>query len=68
MNKSELLALGASADLQTACRALGIGKSTGYVLASKGEFPCRVIRVGTRYIVPNHGPDGLFALLGIEAA
>lgn len=65
MNKDQLLALGVSTDLQTACAALGIGKSTGYALAQQGKFPTRVLRLGSRYVIPT---GELLALLGIEAA
>lgn len=37
--------------LAVAAAALGIGRSTAYTLAAAGEFPCKVIRVGTRYRV-----------------
>ena len=60
MSPDELLALGASTDIPTSCRALGISPSSGYAQAKKGEFP---IRVGSRYVVPT---AGLLDLLGIE--
>ncbi|MCC8929745.1 DNA-binding protein [Rhodococcus sp. I2R] len=63
MSPDELLALGASTDIPTSCRALGISPSSGYAQAKKGEFPVRVIRVGSRYVVPT---AGLLDLLGIE--
>lgn len=63
MTTDELLALGASTDIQTACRALGISKSSGYALARSGDFPCRVIVIGARYVVPT---IGLLDLLGIK--
>ena len=62
MTPEEIDALGVSTDLQTACRAIGISKSSGYAAAKSGKFPCRVIRVGSRYIVPT---SGLRELLGI---
>jgi hypothetical protein len=34
-----------------ACRAFNIGRSAGYDLVARGEFPCRVITVGNRYRV-----------------
>jgi hypothetical protein len=55
MSRSQLDALGVSTDLQTAADALGISKSAAYDLASKDEFPVRVIRVGSRYAVPTAG-------------
>ena len=39
-------------DLMTAARALGIGRSKAYRLARDGQFPCRILRVGTHYHVP----------------
>lgn len=65
MKPQELDALGVSTDLQTAARALGISKSSAYALASRDEFPTRVIKVGGRYIVPT---AELRALLGMGAA
>lgn len=62
MTPEEILALGVSTDLRTANRAIGISDSSGYAAAKAGEYPCRVIRVGGRYIVPT---SGLKELLGI---
>ncbi|PKV76554.1 helix-turn-helix transcriptional regulator [Nocardia fluminea] len=38
-------------DMATAAAVLGIGRSTAYSLAAAGDFPCKVIRIGTRYRV-----------------
>jgi len=62
MTPEEIDALGVTTDLQTAARALGISKSSAYSAARSGTFPCRVIRVGSRYVVPT---AGLRALLGV---
>lgn len=62
MDRAELLSLGVSTDLQTACRAIGISKSAGYALARDGKFPTRVIRAGQRYVVPT---EALQELLGV---
>lgn len=62
MTPEEIDALGVSTDLQTACRAIGISKSAGYTAAKAGTFPCRVIRIGSRYVVPT---AGLRELLGM---
>jgi predicted DNA-binding transcriptional regulator AlpA len=35
-------------DVRTACRALGISRSHGYNLIAAGEFPAKVIAVGSR--------------------
>lgn len=65
MTREELDALGVSTDLRTAARALGLGASTAYQLASEGKFPVPVLRAGSRYIVPT---SGLREALGIGAA
>jgi hypothetical protein len=46
------VARGATVDLMTAARALGCGRSLAYELARRGEFPCEVLRLGSRYVVP----------------
>lgn len=65
MRNEEIDALGVSCDLRTAARALGVSKSTAYALAQKGEFPVRVVRIGSRYVVPT---ADLRALLGLGSA
>jgi hypothetical protein len=65
MSRDEVLALPATIDLPTACRALGLGRTLGYQLAQRGEFPCPVLRIGRRYLVPT---AGIHALLGLTAA
>jgi hypothetical protein len=51
LTEAEVLALPAVVDLETANRALGIGRSTGYRWAKAGEYPCRVIQLPTGYRV-----------------
>jgi len=51
MGRNELLALPVSVDLLTAGRALGVGRTTSYELARRGEFPTPVRRLGNRYRV-----------------
>ncbi|MFI7168171.1 helix-turn-helix transcriptional regulator [Rhodococcoides fascians] len=63
MTPEEVLALGASTDIPVACKAMGISPSSGYALVKKGQFPIRVIKVGSRYVVPT---VGLLDLLGIQ--
>jgi predicted DNA-binding transcriptional regulator AlpA len=63
MTLAELLALPVMVNIDTASRALGLGRSTGYELARRDEFPCRVLRVGSSYRVPT---AELLRLLGIE--
>ncbi len=65
MSRDEVLALPATIDVPTACRALGLGRTLGYELARRGEFPCPVLRVGRRYLVPT---AGVHALLGLGPA
>jgi excisionase family DNA binding protein len=48
----ELLALPAITDLPTAARALGLGRTKAYELAKRGQFPCRLLRIGSSYRVP----------------
>ncbi len=62
MKREDLLALPATVDLPTAGRALGIGRGQAYELAGRGEFPCRVLKLGARYKVVT---ADLWELLGI---
>ena len=63
MTLAELLAMPVTVDIGTAARALGLGRSTGYELARRGEFPCRVLHVGSSYRVPT---VELMRLLGVD--
>ncbi|MER6000876.1 helix-turn-helix domain-containing protein [Nonomuraea angiospora] len=58
---AEIQQLPAVVDLVTAGRALGLGRTTAYQLAKDGHFPCRIIRIGKKYLVPT---AALLALLG----
>ncbi len=58
----QLNALPSVVSLETAARALGIGRTKAYQLAKTDEFPCRIIRVGTGYHIPT---AELLTLLGI---
>lgn len=51
MSREELLALPVAVDLDTGNRALGLGRSKGYELAKRGEYPCKVLRLGNAYRV-----------------
>ncbi|AXG82729.1 integrase [Streptomyces paludis] len=51
MARDELMGLPAAIDLDTANRALAIGRSTGYALARRGEYPVKVLRLGNAYRV-----------------
>lgn len=63
MTLAELLALPLMVDVSTAARALGLSRSTGYDLARRGEFPCRVLHVGSSYRVPT---AELLRVLGLD--
>lgn len=63
MSSDELRALPATVDVCTAARALGCGRTLAYDLVRRGEFPCPVLRLGSRYSVPT---AGLLAVLGIH--
>ncbi|MCP9991530.1 hypothetical protein LUX09_15150 [Streptomyces albogriseolus] len=64
MTRDELLALPAAVDLDTGNRALGLGRSKGYELAKRGQYPCRVLRLGKAYRVVT---ADLLNLLGLAA-
>ncbi|MEV0484025.1 hypothetical protein AB0I69_25875 [Streptomyces sp. NPDC050508] len=64
MSRDELLALPVSVDLDTGNRALGLGRSKGYELAKRGEYPCKVLRLGNAYRVVT---ADLLDLLGLAA-
>lgn len=38
--------------LEEAAHRLSIGRTLAYQLAARGEFPCRVLRLGRLYRVP----------------
>ncbi|MFB7614251.1 hypothetical protein [Kitasatospora sp. NPDC056181] len=63
MGRAELLALPAAIDLDTANRAIGLGRSKGYELGRRDAYPCRVLRLGKKYRVIT---ADLLRLLGIE--
>ncbi len=65
LSREELLHLPVTVDITTAARALGLARSTGYELARRGEFPCRILRVGHSYRVPT---ADLLRVLGVEPA
>ncbi|MEW2622731.1 hypothetical protein [Streptomyces sp. NPDC048106] len=64
MSREELLRLPAAVDLETGNRALGLGRSKGYDLAKRGQYPCKVLRLGNAYRVVT---TDLLALLGLAA-
>lgn len=64
MSREELLALPVAIDLDMGNRALGLGRSKGYELAKRGQYPCKVLRLGNAYRVVT---ADLLALLGLAA-
>jgi hypothetical protein len=67
MTLDEIAALPTVLDLLTAAHALGIGRTTAYALARRGEFPCPLIRVGGTYRVPTLGLLHLLRVSGSRA-
>ena len=65
MTREELLALPVAVDLDTANRALTIGRSTGYALAKRDQYPVTVLKLGNAYRVVT---EELHQLLGIDQA
>ena len=55
--------LGPTVDVPTAARLLGCGRTLAYELVRRGEFPCRVLRLGHRLVVPT---AELFRALGVD--
>jgi excisionase family DNA binding protein len=49
---ADLAALPPTVNVETAARLLGCGRSLAYELVRRGEFPCTVLRVGNRYLIP----------------
>lgn len=63
MASAELMGLPVSFDLDTANRALALGRTTGYALAKSGEYPVRVLRLGRQYRVTRYD---LLRFLGFQ--
>lgn len=51
MTVQNLLDLPAVVDIETAGRALGIGRTLAYQLARTDQFPCEVVRAGRAFRV-----------------
>jgi len=45
----------AAVDVPTAGRAFSLGRDLAYQLARDGRFPCPVMRLGKRFVVPTAG-------------
>lgn len=65
LTTQEVLDLPPSIELDTACKALGISKATGYRLVKANAFPCPVFRLGRVIRVPK---PGLLRVLGLDPA
>jgi hypothetical protein len=66
MTPADVLALArttSTTDIPTAAAAIGFGAALGYDLASRDEFPVRVLRLGRKLLVPT---ADLVAYLGIS--
>jgi predicted DNA-binding transcriptional regulator AlpA len=60
---SDLGSLPPTVNIETAAKIIGIGRTLAYELAKDGKFPCRVLQIGDRYIVPS---AGLIQLLSVD--
>ena len=58
----------ATVSIPEAARLLGIGRTTAYELASRGEFPVPVLRVGRQFRVPLAGMARVLGLTIEEVA
>lgn len=65
MSRAEALALPVMVSLDTSNRALDLGRTTGYALARRGEYPVKVHRLGNQYRVSR---ADLLRFLGIDTA
>ncbi|MFD0410914.1 DNA-binding protein [Kitasatospora sp. NPDC127116] len=60
---AEAFELPLTVDVRTAARALGVYSATAYKMIRTGRFPCAVLRLGWRYLIPT---ALLLRALGIE--
>ncbi|WP_224348724.1 hypothetical protein [Streptomyces olivaceus] len=63
LTREALMALPPTVALETANKVLSIGRSTGYGLAKRGEYPCKVLKLGNAYRVVT---ADLQRLVGVE--
>ncbi len=49
---ADLARLPPTVNVETAARVMGIGRSLAYELVRSGAFPCTVLHVGNRYLIP----------------
>lgn len=62
MSVSEARALPISMTLDTANRALSIGRTAGYAMAKRGDYPVPLLRLGAQYRVRR---SDVLSLLGV---
>lgn len=62
MSVEDVRRLPVAFELDAANRAFGIGRTTGYALAKRGEYPVPVLRLGNAYRVRR---ADVLTLLGI---
>jgi hypothetical protein len=63
MTIDEVLALPATVDVPTAGRAFGLGRTRSYEFARTGQFPCKVLPFGAKYVVTRRG---ILDALGVD--
>lgn len=52
---ADVYALGIRTDLETAAAIMGMGRTSAYARAQRGDFPVAVKRIGRLYVVPTAG-------------
>lgn len=62
MSRRDLMDLPAAIDLDTAGRALGLGRTKAHAMARAGEFPVPVLRLGRAYRVASADIQRLLGL------
>jgi excisionase family DNA binding protein len=63
ITRDQIDQLGPTVSIATAARLLGCGRTLAYDLVRRGEFPCRVLPLGSRYRVPT---ADLLRALGLD--
>jgi predicted DNA-binding transcriptional regulator AlpA len=63
MTNREVHALPVVVDILTAGKVFGLARNTTYELVRRDEFPCRILRVGSRYRVTK---SAILEALGLD--
>lgn len=63
--RQAIAALGATTNVRTAASVLGVGERLAYESIKRGDWPTRVLRLGTRILIPTN--DLIKLLYGPEA-